>query len=66
MATFEPVKEVNACYKALAKQNKGCVKRAETLVEYLKTHEQKSWDATIARLNREIREAKKKMPRSDW
>lgn len=66
MATFEPVKEVNICYEALAKRNKGSIKRASNLVEYLKTHEQRSWDATIKRLNRQIREAKRVMPREDW
>ena len=66
MATFEPVKEVNACYKALNSRSKGCIKRSESLIEYLKTHEQTSWNATIARLNREIRAAKKVMPRGDW
>lgn len=66
MTAFEPVKEVNICYEALAKRNKGAIKRAQTLVEYLKTHEQKSWNATISRLNREIRAAKKVMNKKDW
>lgn len=66
MATFEPAKEVLACYKALEERQKGSIKRSQGLVEYLKTQEQSAWKATISRLNRDMREAKKVMPRKDW
>lgn len=66
MATFEPNKEILACYKELEKKNRGCIKRAESILDYLSTQGQNDWNAVKRRLKREIREAKKVMPKKDW
>jgi hypothetical protein len=66
MATFEPNKEILACYAALEKLEKGCIKRTQSLLEYLSTQEKANWIASVRRLKRDMREAKKVMPRKDW
>jgi hypothetical protein len=66
MTAFESYKEVLACYKALENKERGCIKRAQTLVDYLKTQEKGANDASIKRLKREINANKKLMPKKDW
>jgi hypothetical protein len=66
MATFNAVKEINKAYANLAARRRGCIRDAETLIDYLKTQGQGDWTATIKRLRIESREAKKVMNKKDW
>jgi len=66
MATFEPNKEILACYKALENKEPGCIRRTEVLVDYLNTQEKAANSASIRRLKRDMRMAKKEMLKKDW
>jgi hypothetical protein len=66
MATFEPNKEILACYAALERKEKGCIKRTQSLLEYLSTQEKARWIASTRRLKRDMAAVKKVMPRKDW
>lgn len=66
MATFESSKEILACYAALEKREKGCVKRTQTLLEYLDMQEKSNWIPTVRRLKRDMQAAKRALPKKDW
>jgi predicted nucleic acid-binding Zn ribbon protein len=66
MATFEPHKEILACYAALEKREKGCIKRTQSMLDYLSTQEKGNWVASVRRLKADMRSAKKDMPRKNW
>lgn len=66
MVAFDPVKEIKGVYEDLKHKKKGCINRAQRLLDYLSTQDQDLWKPVVNGIRRDMREAKRGMNKKDY